>query len=235
MLEGKKIFLLGGASAIGSVVLNSLLENRADVYASYNNKAVEGLTEEKLIHINLNDKDSIEKSYEFLESHTFDGFINCAGINISGPLIGLSDKDIYDQCNINLVGPMLITRSIIKNMVRAKKGSVIHIGSVSAHRFFRGHSIYSATKAGLEGFVQAMASEVAKRGVRVNCILPGPVMTPMLRKSIEENGIDPTDNIPTKKLIDAQEIANMCGFLASDQCPSLTGTLIPIDGGYLLW
>ena len=120
-------------------------------------------------------------------------------------------------------------------MVRAKKGSIIHLGSVSAHRFFRGHSVYSATKAGLEGFVQAMASEVAKRNIRVNCILPGPVLTPMLQKSMEETGMNPKENIPTNKLVDSQEIANMCNFILSDQCPSLTGALIPIDGGYLLW
>lgn len=231
LLENKKIFVLGGSSGIGKSVIEGLKNEGAYVFSSYNNNS----SDEHSIQIDLNDIESIDASKSFFEEHTFDGFINCAGLNIAGPLIGLELADIRKQVDVNLTGPIIITQMIVKNMIRARRGSIIHLGSVSAHRFFRGHSIYSATKAGLEGFVQATASEVAKRGIRVNAILPGPVMTPMLERSIQETGINPKDNVPTNKLVEASEIANMCNFILSDKCPSLTGALIPIDGGYLLW
>lgn len=231
LLENKKIFVLGGSSGIGKSVIEGLKNEGAYVFSSYNNNS----SDEHSIQIDLNDIESIDASKSFFEEHTFDGFINCAGVNIAGPLIGLELADIRKQVDVNLTGPIIITQMIVKNMIRARRGSIIHLGSVSAHRFFRGHSIYSATKAGLEGFVQATASEVAKRGIRVNAILPGPVMTPMLERSIQETGINPKDNVPTNKLVEASEIANMCNFILSDKCPSLTGALIPIDGGYLLW
>lgn len=234
-LNGKKIFVLGGSSGIGSAIITSLKNVGAEVYASYNSKDQLEISKDHKIKIDLSDTSSIIASEKFFEDHTFDGFINCAGVNIAGPLISLEYEDIKKQIDVNLSGPIIITQMILKKMIRARSGSIIHLGSVSAHRFFRGHSIYSATKAGLEGFIQAMASEVAKRGIRVNGILPGPVMTPMLEKSINETGMDPKENIPTGNLVSADEIANMCLFMLSDTCPSLTGALIPIDGGYLLW
>lgn len=234
LLKGKKVFVLGGSSGIGKCIIEGLESEGAEVFSSYNASSV-NTKKENSIQIDLNSQASIKASENFFEEHTFSGFINCAGVNIAGPLIGLDVEDIRKQVDVNLTGPMIITQMIIKNMIRARSGNIIHLGSVSAHRFFRGHSIYSATKAGLEGFVQAMASEVAKRGIRVNAILPGPVMTPMLEKSMNESGVDPKENIPTNKLIEASEIANMCNFILSEKCPSLTGALIPIDGGYLLW
>lgn len=231
----KKVFILGAASDIAKSIIEKLNDQGYEVHGSYNQTKPSTIEEDKLIKINLNDSDSIKQGSEYLSNITFDGLINCAGINIAGPLIGLEDDDLKNQINVNLTGPMIITKAVIKNMIRKKSGSIIHLGSVSAHRFFRGHSAYSASKAGLEGFVQAMASEVAKRGIRVNAILPGPVMSPMLQKSIDETGLDPKENIPTNKLVESYEIANMCNFLLSDQCPSMTGALIPIDGGYLLW
>lgn len=231
-LTGKRVFVLGASSAIGTSICDILKSQGATVFGSYNTSKIE---DSNFIKINLKDIQKLSDLEKYFEENSFDGFVNCAGVNIAGPLISLSSEQVREQLDVNLHGPILITQMILKKMIRNKKGSVVHLGSVSAHRFFRGHSIYSATKAGLEGFVQAMASEVAKRGIRVNAILPGPVESAMLSKSIEETGMDPKENVPMNRLISANEIAEMTSFLLSDRCPSLTGALIPVDGGYLLW
>lgn len=234
-MEGKKVFILSISSEIGKGIYEKLSSHGYDVYGSYNQNLPSSINREKLINIDLNNSSSIENSKDFFEKHTFYSFINCAGVNIAGPLIGIDDDQIDSQLDINLTGPIKITKFILKNMIRKKEGHIIHLGSVSSHRCFRGHSGYSASKAGLEGFVRALASEVAKRGIKVNCILPGPVMSPMLEKSIEETGMDPKINIPTEKLVEKEEIAEFCSFLLSNKCPSITGATIPIDGGYMLW
>lgn len=235
LLKNKLVFVLGASSEIAKHVIHLLQEAGAIVYGSYNQNKPDYIEDNKLFKADLSLKSDIDDLCDFLQGETFYGLINCAGINIAGPLIGLDKSDIDKQVDINLRGPIIVTQAIIKNMIRKKEGSIVHLGSVSAHRFFRGHSIYSASKAGIEGFIKATASEVAKRNVRVNAILPGPVLTPMLQKTIDETGIDPKSNVPMNKYIEPNEIANLCLFLLSNKAPSITGTTIPVDGGYTLW
>jgi 3-oxoacyl-[acyl-carrier protein] reductase len=118
---------------------------------------------------------------------------------------------------------------------KQRAGSIVLTGSVSAHRMTRGHAVYSATKAGLEGLAQALASELARRGVRVNVVLPGAVASAMLEASKIETGIDPASMVPMGRLIEAQEVARACRFLLSDEASAITGALLPVDGGYSLW
>lgn len=163
-----------------------------------------------------------------------DGLVNSAGIHVAGPLTSLTIEEIRGQIDINLTGIIALTQAAVAQMVRRRTGSVVQIGSVSAHRVVRGHSVYSATKAGLEGFTRALAGEVARRSVRVNCVVPGPVLTPMLQKTIDETGDDPSARVPMGRLIKDSEVAEAVVFLLSDQSSAITGVMLPVDGGYLL-
>ncbi len=239
-METRKHYIIFGASSgIGQKIVKSLKNEGAQLTVTFHTKPhlIQPMLngEDKMICLDFTNKKSMQEAMAEFEQVTYDGAVFCNGINISGPLISLSENDIESQTVINLLSPMLLTKAILKKMIQHKKGSIIFMGSVSAHRMTRGHSIYSASKAGLEGFTKALASEVAKRGIRVNTILPGPVLTPMLNKSIEETGDDPAQRIPMGRLIDSADISDLALFLLSERANKITGTVIPVDGGYLLW
>ena len=132
------------------------------------------------------------------------------------------------------MGTIRVTKAVIPIMQKQKSGSILQISSVLAHRMLRGHSIYSATKAGIEGFSKALASEVAKHSVRVNCLVLGPVKTPMLEKSMRFTNDDLSSRVPMNRLIETNEVAETACFILSDKASAITGSLIPVDCGYML-
>ena len=242
MLKNKKILVTGVSSGIGRECARLFLENGGILDVTYNtNKDFEDLAKsfpgqiDQRLQCDLLDPESLRHTKALLEERSYEGFLDATGINIPGPLLGLEEKDIRDQLEINLNASIQLTQSVLKNMVRARKGSIVHFSSVSAHRFARGHSVYSAAKAGLEGFCKALAAETAKRNIRVNTISPGPVMTDMLKSSVEQNGDDPKSRVPMNRLIEAREVAQAALFLLSDNSSAITGVNLPVDGGYTLW
>lgn len=242
MLTGKHILITGASSGIGLEIASACLRENAQVTLTYNStdnfselKEKYGTKINNIFHMNVSDAASLNNTLEKLTAETFQGFVNAIGINIAGPLISLEEEQITQQLKTNLDSAIILTQTVVKNMIRKRSGSIVHLSSVSAHRFARGHAVYSASKAGLEGFTKAMASEVAKRGVRVNTISPGPVMTQMLKKSIEENGDEPHKRVPMNRLIETSEIADATLFMLCDKSTAITGVNLPVDGGYILW
>jgi 3-oxoacyl-[acyl-carrier protein] reductase len=241
-----KVFVVTGASgAIGSEIVRALArEEGAKVYAGYRSreKAASDLVAsigERVIPWNadLSTPESVRTALEELTAResAVAGFVHVAGIHRAGPLAALSDEDILSQIQVNLTSAVLLSRKISELMIRRRRGSIVLIGSVSAHRMIRGHAVYSATKAALEGFAKALAAELAKRSVRVNCVLPGPVMSPMLQESIETTGDDPAARVPMRRLVHASEVADAVVFLTSDRSSAITGQCLAVDGGYMLW
>ena len=234
MLKNKKVLILGASSFIGKDISAKCTKEGAELFLTYNTQKPD-FESSNLYQLDVTDNKSIETFLDSLSTLTFDIVISCIGSNIGGPLISLEQADIEKQMQVNLGANIQIIQSVLKNMIRKRNGSIILMSSVSAHRFTRGHSIYSAAKSGLEGFSRAMAAELAKRNIRVNTISPGPVMSPMLEQSIKENGDDPKLRVPMNRLIDASEVADAALFLASDMSSAITGVNLPVDGGYVLW
>lgn len=233
MLKNKNILVIGKTGGIGEACSSVLKNHGANVFSTTRNKNT--LADEYFL--DCGDENSFKNLSDFFikNSILLDGIINCAGIHRSGPLVGMNEEDIEDQLNINLKSNIWLFKYFLPQMISKRSGSIVLLGSVSAHRMTRGHAVYSATKAGLEGLIKSTAAEVAKRNIRINGILPGPVMTKMLKDSIDENGVDPTSMIPMGRLINPEEIAQVSSFLLSDLSSAMTGTLIPVDAGYLLW
>src|SRR5262245_7830996 len=235
-----RVFVVTGASGtIGSEIVRRLAsEGGVRIYAGFrsNKPTVEG---PEIIPWKV-DLSSTEGTLSALDALTaqepsIDAFIHAAGIYQAGLLATLTDDQILSQIQINLTSAILLCRKISTLMIRRRSGSIVLIGSVSAHRMIRGHSVYSATKAALEGFAKALAAELAKRSVRVNCVLPGPVLSPMLREAMELTGDDPKTRIPLGRLIEPREVADAVVFLASDNASAITGQCLAVDGGYVLW
>ena len=134
---------------------------------------------------------------------------------------------------INLKGPGLVCRHAIPLMVESGGGSIINNSSINGIVGVSGADAYTASKGGLIALTRALAVDWAKSGIRVNCICPGPIDTPMIADAMQQEGFSThfESMIPLGRIGLAREVANVAVFLASDEASYLTGAIIPVDGG----
>jgi 3-oxoacyl-[acyl-carrier protein] reductase len=137
-------------------------------------------------------------------------------------------KEVIDT---NLGGVFNMTRSIITNFLKVKKGCIINMSSVSGLVGIPRQTNYSAAKAGIIGFSKALAREVAAYNIRVNAVCPGYIETDMVAGLREEIKQEILKIVPAKRVGKPEEVAALCVFLASDRSPYMTGDAIRIDGG----
>jgi len=246
MLKDKIILITGASSGIGAEISFYAARYGAFVYIGYNSgkeraeeiqkQILENSGKAQIINIDVCNQETIDTTIkEIINSHgKIDCLINSAGINPIGSLASSNIEKIQKQIDVNLMGTIRVTKAVIPFMQKQNSGSILQISSVLAHRMLRGHSIYSATKAGIEGFSKALASEVAKYSIRVNCLVLGPVKTPMLEKSMRFTKDDLSSKVPMNRLIETDEVAETACFILSDKASAITGSLIPVDCGYML-
>ena len=160
--------------------------------------------------------------------------VNNAGIIRDSLLMRMSDDDWDSVVDLDLRSVFLCTRAGIRTMVRARWGRVINIGSVVGLRGNQGQANYAAAKAGLVGFTQSVAKEVASRNVTVNCVAPGYVETDIVEDLPQELKKYIMDRVPIGRFGQPEEIAGMVGFLASDAASYVTGQAIAVDGGLVI-
>ena len=160
--------------------------------------------------------------------------VNNAGIIKDSLLMRMSDDDWDSVVNLDLRSVFLCTRAGIRTMVRTRWGRVINIGSVVGLRGNQGQANYAAAKAGLVGFTQSVAKEVASRNVTVNCVAPGYVETDIVEDLPQELKQYIMERVPIGRFGQPEEIAGMVGFLASDAASYVTGQAIAVDGGLVI-
>ena len=166
-----------------------------------------------------------------------DILVNNAAIMPSGRIHETSPDD-FDRClRVNLRGAYLMSRAVIPEMLMHGKGNIIHMASVTGILGLPGIAAYSATKAGLIGLARAMSTDYARLGIRVNCVSPGTIDSPMLHNFLEEQS-NPEyfrhafDDIhPIGRVGTIEEVANVFVFLASDEASFVTGANYEVDGG----
>jgi len=162
-----------------------------------------------------------------------DVLINAAGINTNSLLVRTSSNGIHQQLNTNLIGPLLTCRAVLPGMLRQKHGTIINIGSVVGSKGNIGQCVYSASKAGLEGFTKSLAKEVASRGITANVIAPGFITGGMTDDLVATGRLDDvTSRIPLQRLGTPQDVASVVRMLVT--CHYVTGAVIPVDGGLSL-
>jgi NAD(P)-dependent dehydrogenase (short-subunit alcohol dehydrogenase family) len=175
-----------------------------------------------------------------------DVLVNNAGVGFSSALEDLSVEDIDDVLDVNSRGPILLSRAIVPHMAERGSGSIVNISSISAKLGAANIAPYSASKAALIGFTRALAMELAPKGIRVNAVCPGSTNTPMMdnniRMTMEEKGITYEEahalwvaNVPTKVMIEPEDIADAVLFLASDRARMITGESLNVSAGVVMW
>ena len=129
---------------------------------------------------------------------------------------------------------MLISRSVIENMISAKRGNIVNISSVWGETGASCETAYSATKAGIIGFTKALAKEVAPSGIRVNCISPGVIKTDMLNIFTKDDLSALEEEIPLGRLGTPRDVASAVAFLLSDAAKYITGETLRVNGGFYM-
>ncbi len=166
-----------------------------------------------------------------------DVLFNNAGIEIVKRFVDLTDEEWDKAMNVNLRSVYLCCKRIIPEMLKAGVGSIINTASTAA-LVGSFSPAYSAAKGGIVALTRVLAVELAKDRIRVNCICPGAIETPMLQRTLEKQG-DPQQvrkerlkAYPAGRFGRPEEVAQLALFLASDESSFMTGTIVPVDGGF---
>ena len=157
--------------------------------------------------------------------------VNNAGITMDNLLIRMSEEEWSDVVDTNLTSIYRITKEFVKDMMKARFGRVINIGSVVGVSGNAGQTNYSASKSGLLGFSKSLAKEVASRNITVNTVSPGFIDTDMTNKLKDEQKQQLINAIPLGRMGSAEELAKVICFLASDDASYITGENINVNGG----
>jgi len=181
----------------------------------------------------LANKDEIKELYENVLSRNIniDILINNAGITRDNLFMRMKDDEWYDVINVNLNSNFILTKLIIKSMVKNRWGRVINITSDAAKIGNAGQSNYVASKAAIEGLTRTLANEFASRGITFNCVSPGFIDTAILQ-TVDKSRLDlMLKRIPAGRAGDSSEIADLVFFLSSEESSYITGQVIHINGG----
>ena len=157
--------------------------------------------------------------------------MNNAGITRDNVIVRMKDEQWDAVININLRGTFLFTRAAARPMMKARRGRIINIASVSGLMGNPGQANYSASKAGVIGLTRTVARELASRNITVNAVAPGFIATDMTAALGEEILQEVRKEIPLGRLGDPQDVADAVLFLASDAASFITGHVLTVDGG----
>jgi len=239
MLKDKVAFISGGTGYIGADICRILHENGARIIFSYHdntekaNELLDEITDSRAISLNLRNVSEISQKIENLykEIDKIDVLVNNAAISQIMPMAMLEEEDIDLILDINIKGTLFLTKSIIKGMIRKKKGAVVNIGSIAGHRMLDVPVTYALTKAAISGFTLALATEMKHFGIRVNCVIPGLLEGGVSNGVPEDLRDDFVRHCASGRAGKSIEIANVVCFLASDKASYINGQNIFVDGG----
>ena len=234
----KIALVTGGTRGIGESISKLLNTNNYKVIASYNSNddAANKFSEINNIEIMKWDVSSFDESKSAIEKiksnyNKIDILINNAGITKDAPLHKMKKEDWDAVINVNLNSVFNLTSNVINDMRANGFGRIIHISSVNGQKGQFGQTNYSATKSALQGFSKSLALESASKGITSNVIAPGYINTEMvaaIREDILKNIID---TIPSKRLGESNEIAEMVLYLISEKANYINGATLSINGG----
>jgi 3-oxoacyl-[acyl-carrier protein] reductase len=160
-----------------------------------------------------------------------DILVNNAGITRDGLTLVMSEGDWDAVLTVNLKGAFIMSKAVLRGMIKRRKGSIISISSVVGRRGNAGQVNYSAAKAGLIGLTKSLAKEVASRNVRVNAVAPGYIETEMTAALDESARNALISQIPLGRIGTPEVVADAVAFLAGDSASFVTGAVLAVDGG----
>jgi glucose 1-dehydrogenase/3-oxoacyl-[acyl-carrier protein] reductase len=247
-LKGKIAVVTGAGQGIGRGIAEVFADEGADVVV--NDLTLDARTEEVACIIrkkgrrvvtvqgDVSKRADVERIFEaaWQQLGPVDILVNNAGIETIVPFTELTDQQWDDVTNVNLKSGWMCSQSLCKRLIaEGRKGSIINIGSIQAGRVLPGRTHYAPSKLAIEALTRNISAEVGVHGIRVNCIHPGLIDTPMIRWVLESKEILPqvVAQISLGRPGVPREIGNAAAFLASDEAAYITGQSLYVDGGWV--
>ena len=237
-LGGKTVLVTGGGGAIGRAICLRFAEAGANVLAADVNAesaaATAALVKGKALVFDIS---SYEDAKGKLHAESIDVLVNNAGWDRFENFLDTRPADWERLLDINLRGPLNMHHIVVPQMAARGRGRVINISSDAARVGSSGESVYSACKGGIISFSKTLARELARKGVTVNVVCPGPTDTPILRGFLGEGEAGQKIHdalvraIPMKRVGQPGDIPGIVAFLASDEAAFITGQVISVSGG----
>ena len=187
----------------------------------------------KGLKMDVTNQESINSAIKNIQDEygTLYGLVNNAGITNDNLLMRMTDEQWLSVIETNLTSIYRVTKSIVKDMIKAREGRIVNIGSIVGMMGNAGQSNYSASKSGLLGFTKSLARELSSRNINVNSISPGFIDTDMT-KALSDDQIDNlSKNIPLGRIAESSEVSSVVSFLLSDDSSYITGENINVNGG----
>ena len=246
MLEGKVAVVTGASRGIGRAIAVKLASMGATVIVNYNGSEARALEVREEIEAaggtasiyrcDVSDFASCEAFVQDVVQFCgrIDILVNNAGITRDGLLMKMSEEAFDQVLDTNLKGTFHMTRFVSRQMMRQRAGRIINMASAVGVCGNAGQTNYAASKAGVIGFTKATAKELASRSITVNAIAPGFIeteMTGVLADKVKEAAVA---QIPLGRFGQAEDVANVAAFLASDASGYITGQVIHVDGGMVM-
>ena len=238
-LSGKSALVTGASGGIGGAIALALHGAGATVSLSGTRvEVLESLAGElgERVHItpaNLSDAESLDGLIGAAEEAmgAVDILVNNAGLTRDMLSMRLTVDDWQTVLDVNLTAAFRLSRDVLRGMMKRRWGRIINITSVVGVTGNPGQANYAASKAGLIGMTKSMAQEVASRGITVNCLAPGMIVTAMTDVLSDDQKGRILDMIPAGRLGESEEIAAGTLYLASDEAAYVTGQTLHINGG----
>lgn len=247
MLKGKTTLITGASRGIGKGIAEVFAKNGSNIAFTFASSVEKAKAFEK----ELSDKYGIKAlAYQsdaadynaaqgladqvVADFGTIDILINNAGITRDTLIMRMSEEQWDEVINTNLKSTFNLTKACIKTFLKNKSGSIINMSSVIGITGNAGQANYAASKAGMIGFTKSMAKELGSRNVRCNAVAPGFIETEMTATLNEETRKQWVSTIPLKRGGTADDVANLCLFLASDMSAYITGQTINVCGGMVI-
>ena len=237
-LTGRTALVTGASGGIGEAIARQLHAQGAGVIlAGRRRAALEALAAAlgERVRVEVAELADAEAAARLVAAAEADGaldvLINTAGLTRDNLAVRMNDEDWQTVLDVNLSAGFRLIRGALRGMMRRRWGRIVSVTSIVALTGNPGQANYAAAKAGMIGMTKSLAAEVASRGITVNCVAPGFILTPMTEALSEEQRARLLDRIPVGRLGSGADVAAAVSYLASEEAAYVTGQTLHVNGG----